>query len=176
MPILLFTGLSGAGKTTLAHALQTALEARSIDSEVIDGDVYRNTINKDLGFSESDRRTNLRRLMAVAVHKAAENKIPIIAAINPFEDLRTELAAKHDAKVIWIKCAVPTLINRDTKGLYRKALLPDGHPEKVHQFSGISDRYDEPVKPDLVIDTEKETIDLSVKKLLDFVLENISSR
>jgi adenylylsulfate kinase len=173
MLILIFTGLSGAGKSTLAVALQAALAERALDAEVIDGDVYRKTINKDLGFSESDRRTNLRRLMDVAVQKASENKIAIIAAINPLEDLRTELAATFHAKVIWIKCNLETLIKRDTKGLYKKALLPDGHPQKIHEFSGISHRYDEPVNPDLVIDTDKEDIEFSLNKLLQFVLKNI---
>lgn len=170
MLILLFTGLSGAGKSTLAAALQQKLEQADYKVAVIDGDQYRNTLNKDLGFSEADRRENIRRLMLVAKEKKEEGFISIIAAISPFEDQRLQLSSDATTFVVYIKCSLDVLIERDTKGLYKRALLPGGHPDKLSNLTGVNDRYDIPALPDLTIDTAGEPAAISATRLYDFVI------
>src|SRR5687767_2116817 len=130
MFIIQMTGLSGAGKSTLAAAGKQRLGAMGVVSEVIDGDSYRQTICKDLGFSAADRRENIRRLGRIAQDYKQKGVLAIIAAINPFEDTRAELREQYGAKTVWIKCALDLLIQRDPKGLYKKALLPDNDPGK----------------------------------------------
>jgi adenylyl-sulfate kinase len=169
MLMIVFTGLSGAGKSTLAIALQEKLAAVNYESAIIDGDVYRNTICKDLGFSEADRRENIRRLTNVAIEKKQAGIIPIIAAINPFDDLRRELCETNGAILIYIKCSLEKLIQRDTKGLYKKALLPDDAPEKIWNLTGVNDRYDVPSNAGLIIDTGVENMESSAEKLFSYV-------
>lgn len=175
MLLIQFTGLSGSGKTTIATMVQEKLAQQGINVEVIDGDDYRKTLCKGLGFSYEDRAENLRRLGIIGKLLLKHNVVSIISAINPFEGIRLELAA-HSPKVktIWVRCSMETLVKRDTKGLYKKALLPDGNPDKVYQFTGISDLYEAPKNPDLILDTDKETPEESVSKLTDFILSNIS--
>ncbi|MCX6205017.1 MAG: adenylyl-sulfate kinase [Bacteroidetes bacterium] len=173
MPIFQFTGLSGAGKTTLANATAQLFADKGIPIEIIDGDVYRKTICKDLGFSKEDRMENIRRLGLAAHPFSIQNKIVIISAINPYEEVRKELAVHFGAKTIYIKCGIDILTQRDTKGLYRRALLPDGHPDKLLHFTGINDRYEEPSNPDLVIETNLETIQASSEKIYNFILPSI---
>ena len=174
MLLIQFTGLSGSGKTTIATMVQDTLSQKGINIEVIDGDDYRKTLCKGLGFSYEDRVENLRRLGIVGKLLLKHNVISIISAINPFESIRQELAAYSPrVKTVWVRCSMETLVKRDTKGLYKKALLPDGNPDKVYQFTGISDLYEAPQNPDLILDTDKETPEESVKKLTDFILSNI---
>ncbi len=154
MTILQFTGLSGAGKSTLALLVQQQLAAEAVQVEIIDGDTYRQTLCKDLGFSQADRMENIRRLGSVANEQAKKGKIAIIAAINPFEAVRQELKTTYNAHTVWIQCGLPTLTQRDTKGLYRRAMLPDTHPEKINNLTGVNDVYEVPAAPDLVINTE----------------------
>lgn len=169
MLTLLFTGCSGAGKSTLAQALAEKLEQEAVKVAVIDGDEYRHTLNKDLGFSEADRRENVRRLMQVAVDKNKEGSIAIVAAINPFEDQRQQLHTDTGAFIIYINCSLNILIKRDTKGLYKRALLPDGHPDKINNLTGVNDRYDIPLHPHLAIDTGNMSINAAVAELYQFV-------
>lgn len=169
----MFTGLSGAGKSTLAKALQQKLEQENYRTVVIDGDQYRNTLNKDLGFSEADRRENIRRLMIIAEEKKQEGFISIIAAINPFEDQRRQLSQNTGALVIYIKCALDILMERDTKGLYKRAMLPDEHPDKLRNLTGVNDRYDVPAHADIIIDTVGEPVEIAVDRLYNFVLTAI---
>src|SRR5262249_52874244 len=96
-----------------------------------------------------------------------------IAAINPYDDVRRELKAQYNAFTVWVHCSLDILLVRDTKGLYRKALLPDGDPEKITNLTGINDPYDVPVNPDLLIQTHTEDVETSAQRLLQFVLEII---
>lgn len=171
MFILQMTGLSGAGKTTLATALQQQLTQINVAAEVIDADVYRKTLNKDLGFSTADRKENIRRLGLVADQICKQQKVAVIAAINPFEETRQELKHNYNAKLIWIKCSVPVLIQRDTKGLYQKALLPDDDPQKIRNLTGINDPYELPENPDLIIDTSNTDADSCVQQLLQYCIK-----
>jgi adenylylsulfate kinase len=175
MIIVQLTGLSGAGKTTLANLVSEKLAEQNIPAEVIDGDVYRNSaINRDLGFSAEDRKTNLERLFQIGTVLLKHDIVVIMAAINPFEELRLKFAASSEkVKTVWIKCDLETLVKRDTKGLYRKAMLPDENKEKVRNFTGISSPYENPVHPDLIIDTSLQAVPESVDKLYTYILSEI---
>ncbi len=170
MPIYQFTGLSGAGKSTLANAVKPLLEVAGRRVELIDGDVYRQVLCKDLGFSKADRQENIRRLAFVANLLSQHGVVVIIAAINPYEEIRQEIKKQYGAEIVWINCGLETLKERDPKGLYRKAFLPDDHPEKLFNLTGVSDTFDVPEHPDLIINTEKQTIDEAVQQLADFIL------
>ena len=167
------TGMSGAGKSTLSETTARMLQKRGFKVEILDGDEYRKGLCADLGFSKEDRNTNIRRLGFVSKVLARNNVISIIAAINPYEDVRQEINKYGNVKTVFINCDIEELKRRDTKGLYKRAMLPDDHPKKVYNFTGISDRYDVPHKSDLVIDTHLETVEQSTKKLEKFIIDNI---
>lgn len=168
MPHLIqFTGLSGAGKTTLAYALKAALTTGGIEAAVVDGDEYRKTLCRDLGFSEVDRKENIRRLAAFSASFPA-NTVVIVAAINPYEATRRAVAQRYHAKTVWIKCSIDELIRRDTKELYRRAMLPEGHDDHLPNLSGVNDGYERPRNPDLVIETDKRPVAACVDMLVEF--------
>ena len=173
MLILQLTGLPGAGKTTLSQRVKEQLRIQGRSIAVLDGDVLRKTVNRDLGFSKADRQENIRRLGALAHSMLAENEIVIIAAISPFDEIRKELEKKFGVKTIWIHCSLPTLIKRDPKGLYRRAMLPNGHPDKIFNLTGIDGVYEEPENPHLLIDTEKHSIEDASNLLVQFILERV---
>lgn len=177
MIIVQLTGLSGAGKTSLAREVQKDLLSRSYSVELIDGDEYRKTLCKDLGFSEADRKENIKRLGFVAEKLANHNIIVILAAINPFESSRKELCQKYqNVKTVWIKCSLETLIRRDTKGLYKRALLNTDHKDKLTNLSGVNDVYEEPLTADLIIETDNESLEVSAQRLLRFISEAIKQK
>jgi adenylylsulfate kinase len=173
MLLIQLTGLSGAGKTCIAFRAQQLLLQKNIAVEIVDGDAYRKTVCKDLGFSAADRRENIRRLGAIADTFVQENTIAIIAAINPFDDVRQELKELYEARTVWVHCSMDILMERDTKGLYKRALLPEGHPEKINNLTGVNDVYDIPTNADLVIYTHTEDAESSARRLLKFVLDNL---
>jgi adenylyl-sulfate kinase len=173
--IIQLTGLSGAGKSTLAEGVKTLIEKHSLKVVIIDGDVYRKTLCKDLGFSKEDRMENIRRLGKAAWLLKDQADIIMIAAINPFEETRNELKENYAAKTVWIKCDIPVLINRDTKGLYKRALLHDNHPDKLFNLTGVNDTYEPPLSPDLVIDTSIETATQSIQAFYDFLIFSSAS-
>lgn len=172
MLLIQLTGLSGAGKTTLAENIKLLSEAQQLKTEIIDGDIYRKTLCKDLGFSKADRGENIRRLGKAAHSFTGSKDIVIIAAINPFEQIRKELKEKYDAKTVWVKCDLDILLQRDTKGLYKRAMLPDDHRDKIFNLTGVNDMYEEPTSPNLVVDTGKETIEQSTQKIYQFILKH----
>lgn len=171
--IFQFCGLSGAGKTTLANALYNDLQGRGYRVKVIDGDVYRQTLCKDLGFSRADRIENVSRLGVYAASLREEFDFIFIAAINPYEEGREVVRRSCSAKLVWIKCEIEVLINRDTKGLYQKALLPDGHPDKIYNLTGLNDVFEIPVAADLVIDTDLLSIEGSLLTAVDFMVGDL---
>lgn len=174
MPLFQMIGLSGAGKSSIANLLKNRLLAMNLKVEIIDGDEFRKSLCADLGFSKDDRIENIKRLGFVANLLSRNEIITIIAAINPYNVARNELKALYNAKLIYVKCDVETLRKRDTKGLYKRAFLPENHPNKIHNLTGVNDIFEEPQNPDLVIDTSQETVEESLEKVLDFVLQNRS--
>ena len=162
--VLWFTGLSGAGKSTLANALKKRFIGKV---EVLDGDDVRQYLSKGLGFSKEDRDTNIRRIGYVA-RVVARNGVPVItAAISPYAETREEvkrLAKQEGVEVVEVFATAPldALVARDTKGLYKKALAGE-----VLHFTGVNDPYEAPVNPDVVVHSDKESIDESVAKILE---------
>ena len=176
MPLFQMTGLSGAGKSSIANLLKERLLAMNLKVEIIDGDEFRKILCADLGFSKEDRIENIKRLGFVANLLARNEIITIIAAINPYNVARSELKLRYDAKLIYVKCDVETLRKRDTKGLYERAFLPENHPDKIHNLTGVNDTFEIPENPDLVIDTSEENLEESLEKVLNFILQNNISK
>src|ERR1700741_5497836 len=171
--ILLFCGLSGAGKSTLAEKVKNKLAAEDIFVEVMDADEYRQRLFKDLGYSMEDRFENIRRLGFIANKFSSHNIITIISAINPYDSIRKELVRTYkNVKVVHIDCGIDVLIDRDTKGLYRRALLPEGHPDKLSNLTGINDPFEAPVSPDLYINTDTMEIKECVNEIKSFIVRN----
>jgi adenylyl-sulfate kinase len=160
-----FTGLSGAGKSTLAEALQPALRERGHNVEILDGDIVRTNLSKGLGFSKEDRDTNILRIGFVA-HLLARNGVAVItAAISPYRDIRDQNRNLiGDFVEVYARCSIEELTRRDVKGLYEKALRGE-----IQNFTGISDPYEEPLHAEVVVDTEQETMEESLAKILAYL-------
>lgn len=172
--ILLFCGLSGAGKSTLAEKVRHKLASEDIFIEIIDADEYRQRLFKDLGYSMEDRFENIRRLAFIANKFSSHNIITIISAINPYDSIRKELVRTYkNVKVVHIDCGIDVLIGRDTKGLYKRALLPEGHPDKLSNLTGINDPFEAPASPDLYINTDTMGIKECINYIRSFIVRNI---
>lgn len=169
--IFQFTGLSGSGKSTLAMQVEAQLKKEGLSVRVVDGDQMRNTRSKDLGFSKADRIANVLRMAEWAA--SCREEVILISAINPYQEARAKLKNDYNAKLIWIKCGLGELIKRDTKDLYRKALLPEGHPEKIMNLTGVNDPFEYPLDADLIVNTQTETIQESTDKIMHFLLQFI---
>jgi adenylylsulfate kinase len=173
MILLQMTGLSGAGKTTISGHVKEHLQQMGYKVELLDGDIFRNTLCRDLGFSKQDRCENIRRMGFVADILIRNNIIVLMAAINPYEEIRRELSENYSAKTIWVNCDIEILKQRDTKGLYRRAFLPENHPAKINNLSGVNDVFETPEHADLVLDTTQESVAQSVQKVVNFILQNL---
>jgi adenylylsulfate kinase len=178
--IVQLCGLSGVGKSTISRIVKNKLIKDGYLAEMIDGDEYRRMLCRDLSFSREDRNENIRRLAFVADKLSAHGIIVLISAINPYEEIRNEVTqCYNNVKTVFIDCSIETLIKRDTKGLYARALLADDHPDKVFNLTGVNDNFDIPTNPDLYINSGILSIKESTGKLYDFVVSNlglISSR
>ena len=165
--ILWFTGLSGSGKSTLAQYLTPILRERGCLIAVLDGDEVRENLSKGLGFSQEDRDTNIRRIGYVCHLLARNGVIAVSAAISPYRSVRDENRERiGDFVEIFVKCPLEVLVERDVKGLYKKALAGE-----IKNFTGVSDPYEEPLHPEIVIETDKETIEESVTKITSYLEE-----
>lgn len=155
---LWFTGLSGAGKTTLTEAIVPELRARGVNVEVLDGDEVRTNLSKGLGFSKEDRDTNIRRIGYVARLLSRNGVGVVAAAISPYRDIRDEVRASVEAEgvkfvEVFVKASLDTLVARDVKGLYKKAIAGE-----IKQFTGVSDPYEEPLNPEVLVSSDNETV------------------
>ncbi len=156
-----FTGLSGAGKSTLSEAIEQRLQARGRNVEILDGDVVRTHLSKGLGFSREDRDTNIKRIAFVCSLLTRNGVACISAAISPYREAR-EWARQQIGNFVevYVKCPIEVCRQRDVKGLYK--LVDEG---KIKGFTGVDDPYEEPEHPELVIETDKETIEESVARI-----------
>lgn len=159
---LWFTGLSGAGKTTVSRVIADDLRARGMKVEILDGDVIRENLSKGLGFSKEDRDTNIRRIGWVCKVLSRNGVVAIAAAISPYRELRDELRGKIENFVeVYAECPIPVLTERDVKGLYKKALAGE-----LKNFTGVSDPYEAPLNPEVTYHSDKETVQESAQKIL----------
>ncbi|MEX2247227.1 MAG: adenylyl-sulfate kinase [Dehalococcoidia bacterium] len=158
-----FTGLSGAGKTTIADALELLLRERGITKlEKLDGDVVRTHLSKGLGFSKEDRDTNIRRIGWVAEVLTRNGVCVLASAISPYREIRDEVRANVGNFVeVYVSCSIEELTRRDVKGLYEKALKGE-----IKNFTGVSDPYEAPANPDVTVDSEAEELAESVANVL----------
>jgi len=165
---LWFTGLSGAGKTTISKLVEEELRARGSKLEILDGDVVRENLSKGLGFSKEDRDTNIRRIAFVA-DLLSRNGVPVItAAISPYREIRAEARELMGDRFIevYVKASVEACAERDVKGLYAKAFAGE-----IKEFTGVSDPYEEPLDAEVVLETESESPEESAGKLITVLEE-----
>jgi adenylyl-sulfate kinase len=165
---LWFTGLSGAGKTTISEIVESELRDRGSRVEVLDGDVVRENLSKGLGFSKEDRDTNIRRIAFVA-DLLSRNGVPVItAAISPYRELRDEARELMGDRFIevFVKASVEVCAERDVKGLYEKAFKGE-----IKEFTGVSDPYEPPLSPELTLDTEHDSAAEDAAKVLSLLEE-----
>ncbi len=161
-----FTGLSGAGKSTLSAILDQELRERGHKVEVLDGDVIRTNLSKGLGFSKEDRDTNIRRIGWVCEVLTRNDVVAIAAAISPYRAVRDEVREKIGRFVeVFVEVSLEEAINRDVKGLYKKALAGE-----IKGFTGVDDPYEAPLDPDVTVHTDRETPEESAARILE-VLE-----
>ena len=157
-----FTGLSGAGKTTLARIIESRLKGLGLRVEVLDGDIVRTNLSKGLGFSKEDRDTNIRRIGFVCNLLSRNDVVAIAAAISPYREIRDELRQQIGVFVeVYAHCPIDVLAERDVKGLYKKALAGE-----IKHFTGVDDPYEEPYSPEVVVNTDVELPEESAGKIL----------
>jgi len=167
--ILWFTGLSASGKSTIAHLVERELFKQSIRTYVLDGDNVRHGINSDLGFSREERKENLRRIVEISKLFVDAGIFVLAAFISPYRDDRAYVRRhlENDNFIeVYVKCSIEECEKRDPKGQYRKA-----RTGIIKDYTGISSPYEEPERPDLIIDTEKLSLEDSVKEIIKFLHE-----
>ena len=165
--VLWFTGLSGSGKSTIANALAAELFSKNINTYVLDGDNIRHGLNKDLGFSDDDRKENIRRIAEVSKLFVDNGTIAITAFISPFREDRESarsILPEGEFIEVYIKCPLQACEERDPKGLYKKA-----RNGEISSFTGIDSPYEEPVQPELTIDTEGLSVQQSVAQIVHYL-------
>jgi adenylylsulfate kinase len=162
-----FTGLSGSGKSTLSEIIEHRLKERGRNVEVLDGDIVRTHLSKGLGFSREDRDTNIKRIGFVCGLLTRNGVISISAAIAPYREAR-DWARKEIGNFVevYVKCPIEVCRQRDVKGLYK--LVDEG---KIKNFTGVDDPYEEPEHPELVIETDRETVEESVGRIFSKLIE-----
>ncbi len=167
--ILWFTGLSGSGKSTLAHKVEEKLFEEGIRTYVLDGDNIRMGLNKNLGFSKEDREENIRRIAEVAKLFVDAGLIVLTAFISPYRkdrDMARNLVEKGEFIEVYVKCPLEICERRDVKGLYEKA-----RKGIIKQFTGIDDPYEEPLSPEIIVETDKQTLEESAEVIYSYLKE-----
>jgi adenylyl-sulfate kinase len=165
--VLWMTGLSGAGKTTIALALENELRARGIRIERLDGDTVRQSLTKDLGFSKEDRDKNIERVTFVAKLLSRNNVVVLASFISPYRQTRDYVRGETTNFIeVYVDAPLEVCIERDVKGMYKKALAGE-----IPHFTGVSDPYEVPETPDIHVRTDQETVEQSVKNVLVWLEE-----
>ena len=160
------TGISGAGKTTLARNINAVLNSNKHASVILDGDEIRKKMNKDLGFSITDRDENIRRIACMSELLSHQNLITIVSVISPMKNQRAYAKEIYgdNFNEVYLKASLDQCIEKDKKGLYKKAL-----DRKEPNFTALTSPYEEPENPNLLIDTNLKTIEQSVQILKEFL-------
>ena len=166
--VIWLTGLSASGKTTIARQIATKLREQDFKVELQDGDAIRNDLSADLGFSRQDRREQIRRVVYLCKLLSKNGITCLVSVISPYRDLRN-LAREEIRKVspfieVFVKCSLESCIKRDPKGLYKKALSGE-----ISNFTGLQDPYEEPLSPDVMVNTDSETVEECVDKIISAI-------
>lgn len=167
-----FTGLSGSGKSTVANALQLKLYQQGISSYLLDGDNLRHGINKDLSFSEKDRKENIRRTAEIGKLFVDAGIVVLAALISPYEEDREcarFLFNKGEFIEVYVACPIEECQKRDPKGLYKKAINGE-----IKGFTGIDDPYEEPKNPDIILKTNEFSVDKCTDKIIHYLFQQIN--
>lgn len=174
---LWFTGLPCSGKTTIADALANKLKSIGLRVERLDGDIVRKSLTKDLGFSKEDRDENIDRVIFVAKLLSRNNVATLVSFVSPYKEKRNYARGETTNFIeVFVKCSVDECINRDVKGMYKKALAGE-----IKDFTGVDDPYEEPENPEIVVETDKETPEESANKVfsalvqMNFIKEEIQA-
>jgi len=164
-PVIWLTGIPGSGKTTLALELQKFYENKGIPIEILDGDEIRKTLSKDLGLSPEDRKEHNRRVIFVAKILTKNGVTTIVPLISPYRETRANARKEiPDFIEIWVKTSVDECIKRDPKGLYKKALAGE-----IKNLTGLQAPYEEPQNAELILDTEKHSVEESIDLIISSV-------
>jgi adenylylsulfate kinase len=162
-----FTGLSGAGKTTICKALEQELRDQGYKVEVLDGDVVRENLTKGLGFSKEDRDENIRRIGFVAQLLTRNGVIVLVSAISPYRSIREEVRHRiGDFVEVYVSTPLEVCEQRDVKGLYKRARAGE-----IRQFTGIDDPYEPPLNPEVNCQTHQEVLEESLSKVWEKLAE-----
>ena len=158
---LWFTGLSGAGKSTISGIIEKRLREAGARIEVLDGDVVRENLSKGLGFSKEDRDANIRRIGFVCELLSRNGVIAMVAAISPYRAVREEIRSRIANFVeVYVECPLEVVAGRDVKGLYKKAIAGE-----IPQFTGVSDPYEPPLHPEVVVHSDRENPEESANRV-----------
>jgi adenylylsulfate kinase len=173
-PVIWLTGLPGSGKTTIAKALYPRLKESGFKAEFLDGDIVRKELSPELGFTKHDREIHARRVVYLSKILSRNGIISIVSLISPYRDFRryarSETNMNNNFYEVYVKCSLETCITRDPKGLYKKALSGE-----IKDLTGLQDPYEEPENPEIIVDTERQTVEECVNVILDRVLEGHNS-
>ena len=169
-PVIWLTGLPGSGKTTIAKALYPRLKESGFKAEFLDGDVVRKELSPELGFTKQDREVHARRVVYLSKILSRNGIISIVSLISPYREFRRfarrETNMNNNFYEVYVKCSLETCITRDPKGLYKKALSGE-----IKDLTGLQDPYEEPEDPEIVVDTERQTVEECVNVILERVLQ-----
>ena len=159
---LWFTGLPSSGKTAVADSVAEILKERGLKVERLDGDIVRKSLTRDLGFSKKDRDENIRRVTFVAKLLTRNGVAVLVSFISPYREIRAYAREEIGNFIeVYIKCPLEVCIERDIRGMYEKAIKGE-----IKEFTGISDPYEEPLKPEVLLETDKETLEESASKVI----------
>ncbi len=159
---LWFTGLPSSGKSAVAEGLAEILRERGLKVERLDGDIVRKSLTRDLGFSKKDRDENIRRVTFVAKLLTRNGVAVLVSFISPYREIRAYAREEIGNFIeVYVKCPLEVCIERDIRGMYRKALKGE-----IKEFTGISDPYEEPLDPEVLLETDKETLEESASKVI----------
>ncbi|NHJ46437.1 MAG: adenylyl-sulfate kinase [Asgard group archaeon] len=169
--VIWFTGLSGSGKTTIAVDLEKELLKRNLRVQRLDGDIVRKSLTRDLGFTEEDRKKNIERITFVTRLLAKHGVATLVSFISPYISVRDNARKEvneEKAKFIevFVKASVDACAERDVKGLYKKAFAGE-----IENFTGVSHPYEEPPTPEIICDTENETVQESTRKVIEYLMK-----
>jgi adenylylsulfate kinase len=169
-PVIWLTGLPGSGKTTIAKGLHPKLKESGFKVEILDGDIVRKELSPELGFTKQDREIHAKRVVYLAKLLSRNGIISIVCLISPYQEFRryarSEISVNNNFYEVYVKCSLETCIRRDPKGLYKKALSGE-----IKDLTGLQDPYEEPKNPELIVNTERQTLEECVNVILNRVLQ-----